>query len=110
MIGGRLGTSFARPTLARIAEASGGNPFFALEIARALASDANEHPADRPLPVPRDVQELAVERVRALSSGARDAVLVAAPLSRPTLRTIADALPAESDPCRQWSRPRMRAS
>src|SRR5580693_2915657 len=42
----RLGTSPTRPMIARIAEASGGNPFFAIEIARAgggRATDPSEH-------------------------------------------------------------------
>ena len=34
----RLGRSFARPTLLRLHEASGGNPFFALELARVLGT------------------------------------------------------------------------
>ena len=35
----RLGHSFPRPTLVRIAEVSGGNPLYALELARAIAAD-----------------------------------------------------------------------
>ena len=37
LVKSRLGTSLPRPLLARLAEASGGNPFYALEMARALA-------------------------------------------------------------------------
>ena len=37
----RLGTSLPRPLLARLADASGGNPFYALEMARALAPDGD---------------------------------------------------------------------
>ena len=36
LISTRLGRSFPRPTMARIDEISGGNPFFALELARAI--------------------------------------------------------------------------
>ena len=35
----RLGRTLARPTVLRLHEASGGNPFFALELARALGDD-----------------------------------------------------------------------
>jgi ATP/maltotriose-dependent transcriptional regulator MalT len=93
----RLGTSPTRPMIARIAEASGGNPFFAIEIARAgggRATDPSEH---APLPVPRSVQKLAAERVNALSGAAREAVLVAASLSRPTADAVMTALPNDSD-------------
>ncbi|MGI9112120.1 MAG: AAA family ATPase, partial [Gaiellaceae bacterium] len=44
----RLGRHFARQTLLRIHERSGGNPFFALEVARALGVDVD--PLE-PLPV-----------------------------------------------------------
>ena len=37
----RLGRSFARQTLLRIHERSGGNPFFALELARVLDADVD---------------------------------------------------------------------
>jgi len=36
LISARLGRTFARPTMVRIAEISGGNPFYALELARAI--------------------------------------------------------------------------
>jgi hypothetical protein len=59
VIGSRLGKTFAWPTLKRIAEVSGGNPFFALEIARPLACDRDDSDADWPLPIPPGVQRLA---------------------------------------------------
>src|SRR5213079_3381307 len=51
----RLGTAFARQTLLRIQERSGGNPFFALELARVL--DEGIDPLE-PLPVPETLDEL----------------------------------------------------
>jgi DNA-binding CsgD family transcriptional regulator len=89
----RLGASPTRPMIARIAEASGGNPFFAIEIARAGTGRADE---DALLPVPQSVQKLAAERVNALSGTAREAVLVAASLSRPTADAVLAALPDDS--------------
>ena len=59
----RLGTSFARQTLLRIHERSGGNPFFALEVARILAVDIDPL---QPLPVPETVEELVSARISAL--------------------------------------------
>jgi len=92
----RLGTSPTRPMIARIAEASGGNPFFAIEIARAGAGRAAGPGEHGPLPVPQSVQKLAAERVNALSIEAREAVLVAASLSRPTAGAVLAALPDDS--------------
>jgi len=93
----RLGTSPTRPVIARIAEASGGNPFFAIEIARATGGRAAEPGDHGPLPVPQSVQKLAAERVSALSGAAREAVLVAASLSRPTADAVVTALPDVPD-------------
>ena len=48
----RLRATFPRPMLRRVHEASGGNPFYALELVRALPSSTGLIPGD-PLPVPR---------------------------------------------------------
>jgi DNA-binding NarL/FixJ family response regulator len=97
VITSRLGTSPARPLLVRIAEACGGNPFFALEMARALAGDGHERELGDPLPVPPGLQELVARRVGALPAPAREAVLVAASLSRPTPALVSEALTPGSD-------------
>jgi len=91
LLSGRLGMSLARPTLARLAAASGGNPFFALEIARALARAGDEHTYDDPMPVPTALQELVAARLRTLSTMAKEAVLAAATLSRPTVTAVGHA-------------------
>jgi DNA-binding CsgD family transcriptional regulator len=93
----QLGSQPARPVIARVAEASAGNPFFAIEIARALANQTGGSGEHGPLPVPRSVQKLASERIGALSGTARDAVLIAASLSRPTVDAIVAALPGDGD-------------
>ncbi len=85
----RLGSSLPRPVLARIAEASGGNPFFALEIARALPADGS---VGDPLPVPRSVGEVVAVRLGGLSDVAQRVALVASALSRPSAGVIASAL------------------
>jgi hypothetical protein len=36
----RLGRTFTRSTMTRIHEVSGGNPFYALELARAIDDDS----------------------------------------------------------------------
>ena len=71
LVKSRLGTSLPRPLLARLADASGGNPFYALEMARALAPHGDLKPT-QPLPVPRNLEELVVSRVADLV-GARTA-------------------------------------
>ena len=71
----RLGRSFARQTLLRIHERSGGNPFFALELARVL--DADVDPLE-PLPVPETLEELLRARIAGLPASTREALTLAA--------------------------------
>jgi DNA-binding CsgD family transcriptional regulator len=92
----RLGTSLSRPLLARLAEASGGNPLYALEMARALAPDGDLKP-DRPLPVPSNLEQLVVSRVQSLSPPALNLALAVAATSQPTRSVLASALPAIAD-------------
>jgi AAA ATPase domain len=91
LIRSRRGTSIPRPLLARLAGASGGNPLFALE-ARALEREAGERAPSDPLPVPKNLQELVAGRMRSLSPPARETVLIAATLSRPTVTGVAQML------------------
>ena len=70
MIADRTGRHFPRPTLVRIAQVSGGNPLYALEIAQLLAKEGEQAPGDR-LRVPADLQELVVRRVAALPEETR---------------------------------------
>jgi tetratricopeptide (TPR) repeat protein len=96
LVKSRLGTSLPRPLLARLADASGGNPFYALEMARALTPRGDLEPA-QPLPVPRDLEELVVSRVQTLSPPARQLALAAAATSQPTRSVLASALYADAD-------------
>lgn len=91
VIEGRLAIKLTRPMLVRVEDVSGGNPFYALEIARALARDGSAALGD-PLPVPLSLQELVSDRVHRLSAPAQAAALAAAALSRPTAASVAAAL------------------
>ena len=70
----RLGRSFARPTLLRLHEASGGNPFYALELARALREDVDP---TLPLVVPESLEELVHARLHDLPQATQEALLLA---------------------------------
>src|ERR671935_220375 len=78
----RLGTVLRRPLLHRIHELSGGNPFFALELARDPARVDPGHG----LPPTLDV--LVRDRVSALPEAAQTALLVAAAASHPTAELV----------------------
>ncbi len=80
-----LGETFARPTLVRIEAASSGNPFFAVELARALAERGEPVHGSSPLPVPSDLTEIITGRLQRLPTRARRALLAASALSVATL-------------------------
>jgi DNA-binding CsgD family transcriptional regulator len=97
LIASRQGAVPTRSTLVRLADACGGNPLFALEIARALVSDEGERESGEPLPLPPSIRELVRARVESLPPAARQAVLVAAALSHPTISTLSHALGPDCD-------------
>ncbi len=89
----RLGRSFPRLVLVRIEEASGGNPLYALELARALiATGTPDKPHER-LPVPDSLGSLIARRVSSLPAATRRAMLFAACSAEPTLATLEAARP-----------------
>ncbi len=84
----RLGASFPRPTLKRLHEMSGGNPFFAIEITRAELR-GERRPTGAALPVPRTLREdLLRDRMQALPSSIRETLLYASACSRPTVGVL----------------------
>jgi DNA-binding CsgD family transcriptional regulator len=90
----RLGLAVPRPTLRRIHDAAGGNPFFALELAReGLRSEPG-----RPLPLPESLGELVRGRIAALPSETRNALLLAAGLSERRIAVLAEALGTDPRP------------
>ncbi len=91
-----LGMRLTRPALVRIEAVSDGNPFFALEIARAGGTAASVALGD-PLPVPQSLQELVAARVGGLSNSAQAAALAVAALSRPSAASVAAALADDED-------------
>nr|MBA3245050.1 AAA family ATPase [Actinomycetota bacterium] len=84
-LGDRLGRTFARQTLLRIHEASGGNPFFAFELARALGADVGPL---QPLPVPETLEELVRARLADLSVSTRAALELASALGAPSVSLL----------------------
>jgi hypothetical protein len=76
----RTATPLPRPTLARLHEASGGNPMYALEFARALSDSM---PVDA-LPMPRSLRALVRDRIALLPIGLRPLLEVVAVLGHPT--------------------------
>jgi DNA-binding CsgD family transcriptional regulator len=80
----RTGADLPRPLVQRLHRVSRGNPFFALEMARAVAAAGSRvRPGELP-PVPEDLDALLQARIRKLPSSARDPLLAVAAATRPT--------------------------
>ncbi len=92
MLRSRLGSEFLRPTVQKLHQASGGNPFFALEMAQALLRRGVPLAPGESLPVPENLSELIRERLVSLPPRTRAALAVAAALSQPTVSLVAAAL------------------
>jgi DNA-binding CsgD family transcriptional regulator len=73
----RLGITLPRPTLLRLHEVSGGNAFYALELARARSLDPTRDAA-LPVAVHADVGRLLRVRLEALNARTRRALLLIA--------------------------------
>jgi DNA-binding CsgD family transcriptional regulator len=93
----RLGRPFAHRTLLRIHEASGGNPIFALELARVFDEDAD--PVGVP-PVPPTLAELVRARLAAVPARTREALAFAAAMGTPSIELLerVGTSPAALDP------------
>ncbi len=91
VITSHLGHSLPRPVLARIHAVSGGNPFFALELAR-VAEQRGVPASARELSLPASLAETLRERLNALPKATRDSLVVVAAVSTPTLEILESAL------------------
>jgi DNA-binding CsgD family transcriptional regulator len=86
-----LGILLPRPLLAEVHQASGGNPFYALEIVRMLKRADVSVEAGQPLPVPDSLHELVHGRVLALPTESREFLLAAAAHAHPTVSITEEA-------------------
>jgi DNA-binding CsgD family transcriptional regulator len=82
----QLGRTLSRPTLVRVHETSGGNPFYALELVRALDRDVDP---TQPLPVPETLDGLMRARLNELPAATRESLLLAAAAGRPSAELFA---------------------
>lgn len=87
MLSARLGRTFSRPAIARIAEISGGSPLYALELARVV--DSGPQSVNR---LPATLSDLVRVRVDGLDDEVREVLVVAASVSAPTVDLLARAL------------------
>lgn len=83
-----LDVALPGPTLRRIEETAGGNPFFALELGRELLDTEASAIPGQPLPAPSSLTDLLGARLARLSEPTRKALLVLSALSRPSVDVL----------------------
>jgi DNA-binding CsgD family transcriptional regulator len=88
----RVGAVLPRPMLLRIWETSGGNPFFALELAGALQRRGGRLDPGAELPMPANLEELVQERLDRLGASAIEVARVVALLADPTVGLVEAAV------------------
>ena len=87
LIATRLGYNFPRPTTVRIHEISGGNPFYALELARSMGARSTGPSAD----LPASLSDLVRSRLDQLGDEAITILLAASCIGTPTVDLLAKA-------------------
>jgi DNA-binding CsgD family transcriptional regulator len=87
LLWGRLALTLPRPTLIRVHATSGGNPFFALELGRAIASGSIRIDGDD-APLPESLHALVADRLRELPLRARETLVAVAALSSPSIALL----------------------
>ncbi|MBO0687798.1 MAG: ATP-binding protein, partial [Candidatus Dormibacteraeota bacterium] len=85
----RSGSSLTRPALSRVGELSGGNPFFALELARTLAPGSTWDAGAGLRGTPADVVGA---RMEGLETPVREALLAVAALADPSVDVVERAV------------------
>ena len=102
----RLQITLPRPTVLRIHETSAGNPFYALELARAIVAHGDLRPLPGLLPIPASLDELLRERIDGLPGTTRRPLLLVACAGRPAQAFLQRVLPGDQE---QTLRPALEA-
>lgn len=88
LLSNRLGRPFPKPTMQKIFHTSGGNPFYALELARSI----HENPGGGAELLPGSLNELVQARVDSVELATATALLAASSVADPTIDLVADAV------------------
>jgi DNA-binding NarL/FixJ family response regulator len=95
VVSARLGRSISRQTMLRVHEASGGNPFYAIELARTMA----EKESDIEMTLPTTLAGLVASRIGVLDADTRAALFAAACLAAPTVELVSQAIGRDVEEC-----------
>src|SRR5438046_74785 len=87
LLWGRLALNLPRRELVRVHELAGGNPFFALELGRAIARGAIRLDSAN-VTLPESLSALVTERLRALPTRVRNTLVAVAALAAPSVTLL----------------------
>ncbi|HEY7017747.1 MAG TPA: AAA family ATPase [Gaiellaceae bacterium] len=87
LLWGRLALNLPRPQLVRVHELVGGNPFFALELGRAIARGAVSVESAG-VTLPESLSALVSERLRGLPARVRETLVAVAALAAPSVTLL----------------------
>jgi DNA-binding CsgD family transcriptional regulator len=90
----RAGLELPRRVCRAIHRAAGGNPFYSLEIGRAVRSAPHRTLSQEALPLPGELQRVTADRLRAMSPHARRALAVVATSTSPTAALVSEIVGA----------------
>ncbi|MGV0793334.1 ATP-binding protein [Mycolicibacterium sp. XJ1819] len=93
VISTRLRRPFSRPTVHRIHAVSGGNPFYAIELARAI----DERTPGTDASLPRTLTDVVQSRIGGLNADVHDALLAASCIAAPTVEMVSRATSIADD-------------
>ena len=93
-VASRLRRSFSRPAMGRIHEVSGGNPFYAIELARALDERS---PGATIASLPRTLSDVVRSRLGSLNPDVHEALLAASCMAAPTVELVSRATISDDD-------------
>ena len=89
LLWGRLGLNLPRPVLVRVHEATGGNPFFAIELGRGLV-DGTIRADGVHVSLPESLRAVVAKRLSSLPARVRETLVAVAALAAPSV-TLFDA-------------------
>ena len=83
----RLSLNLPRPNLVRVHEAAGGNPFYSLELGRALVEGTIREDSGH-ISLPESLQSVVAERLDTLPAHVHDTLVAVAALAAPTVTLL----------------------
>ena len=87
LLWGRLGLALPRPVLIRVHRTTGGNPFFALELGRAL-TDGTIRADSLDVALPESLRAVVAQRLSALPGRVRETLVAVAALGSPSVTVL----------------------